>query len=211
MVHLTIGHKLLERCHGIENTGAFLLGTISPDAIMFRPGCERADKSRTHFCTGDEGWGYYTNYEDWQISLLESIRKFAGTVDRNFLLGYLSHILADIENSRRFWTPIRLSGDESKIGTFFSDCGEIDSRLLSVLDNAGELWSMLETSNLYCLPEIFTVEDNSVLISKMQSEIYHDRHHDTHYIPSIFTEPAASQFMDDIVQQTMELARVCSR
>jgi len=44
---------------------------------MFRQGCKRSDKSLTHFCVGDEGWGYYTNYVEWENSLNLSIRKYA--------------------------------------------------------------------------------------------------------------------------------------
>jgi hypothetical protein len=63
MVHLRIAQELLKVCDFIKDIGAFYKGSIAPDAIMFRKGCNRQDKSVTHFCTGDEGWGYYTNYE----------------------------------------------------------------------------------------------------------------------------------------------------
>ena len=139
MVHLTIGHKLLGLCPGIEDKGAFLLGTISPDAIMFRPGCQRSDKSCTHFCVGDEGWGFYTNYEDLQNSLFENIKKFTGTVDKDFLFGYMAHVMTDIEHNRCFWTPTRLTGDDDYINRYTRDGYEIDSILQDAIEDMDEI------------------------------------------------------------------------
>ena len=62
MVDLKIAQSLLKNSTKIKDIGAFYKGCLAPDAIMFRQGCKRSDKSSTHFCVGDEGWGYYTNY-----------------------------------------------------------------------------------------------------------------------------------------------------
>jgi len=206
MVHLSVGYKLLELCDNITDKNAFLLGTLSPDAIMFRSGCERSDKSTTHFCTGDEGWGFYTNYDEWEHNFFENIEKFKGTVDRDFLFGYASHIFADIENSRRFWTPIRLSGDETVKSAWFNDCDEMDSILLNSIHNINELWPALEAANndKRCLPGLFTADDNAALINKMKTEMYHNRYPNPEYAPSIFTASAASQFIDDIAAKSTE-------
>src|SRR5262245_47003533 len=105
MVHLTVAQKLLERCPHIRDLSAFYKGSLAPDAIMFRPGSRRSDKSAAHFCTGDEGWGYYTNYDDWTASLFANLPKYAGNTNEDFLFGYCGHILMDIAYCRRYWTP----------------------------------------------------------------------------------------------------------
>jgi hypothetical protein len=199
MVHLTIGYKLLEIYPDIEDKGAFLLGTISPDAIMFRSGCERSDKSMTHFCTGDEGWGFYTNYDEWTENLIENIHNFYGSVNKNFLFGYMSHIITDIENTRCFWTPARLSNDDTYKRTYLRDSTEIDSILLNTSINIDELWSILENSNKHCLTDLYSIEDNSIMIEKMKSEMYYNRYPTPGYTPSVYTIQKVSKFMDEVI------------
>lgn len=210
MVHLTIGYKLLELCPDIEDMGAFLLGTVSPDAIMFRPGCIRSDKSNTHFCIGNEGWGYYTNYDEWLASLTRNIRDLSGTNNRDFLFGYMSHIITDIENTKHFWTPIRLSNDQEYINLYIKDCGEIDSILLRDIENVNYLWSTLKNSNKHCLPDLFKIEDNSLLIDKMSSEMYFDRYPTPNYSLSIFTMSKALRFMDETINSILKHKECCA-
>ncbi len=203
MVHLTIGYKLLEIYPEIEDKGAFLLGTISPDAIMFRPGCKRSDKSKTHFCVGDEGWGFYTNYGEWTENLKENIHSICNSVNRDFLFGYMCHIITDIENTRCFWTPARLSNDEIYQTAYLKDCAEIDYILLNTNINAYELWTMLEASNTHCLKGLYTIEDNSIMIEKMKSELYYNRYPTPGYTPGSFTMPKVSKFMDEVIGKVM--------
>ena len=204
MVHLTMGYKLLDQCHGIKDKGAFLLGTVSPDAIMFRPGCRRSDKSLTHFCVGDEGWGFYTNYEDLQNSLFVNIEKFTGMVDKDFLFGYMAHVMTDIEHNRRFWTPTRLTGDDDYINAYFRDGYEIDSILQDAIEDMDALWSMLEGANRHSLDGLFTTQDNSFMLNTMRTEMYHNRSVNAEYIPSILTMPMVSQFMDEVVNKVIQ-------
>jgi len=199
MVHLTIGYKLLEIYPEIEDKGAFLLGTISPDAIMFRSGCERSDKSKTHFCIGDEEWGFYTNYNEWMENLIKNINSFYHSVNTDFLFGYMCHIITDIENTRCFWTPARLSNDDIYQRAYLKDCEEIDSILLNTYINADELWTLLEASNKHCLKDLYSIEDNSIMIEKMKSEIYYNRYPTPGYTPSSFTIPKVSKFMDEVI------------
>ena len=199
MVHLTIGYKLLNRCPDIKDKGAFLLGTVSPDAISFRPGCKRSDKEKTHFYVGDEGWGRYTNHEELENNFIISIKKYVGTVDKDFLFGYTSHVITDIEHGRQFWTPTRLTGDDDYINAYIRDCGEIDSILLADIENVDELWTVLENANKHCLPDIYTVEDNASMLNKMKTELYYNRPIDPEYAPRVLTMPRMLQFMDEVV------------
>jgi len=206
MVHLAIGHRLLDLCPDINDKNAFLLGTISPDAIMFRPGCQRSDKSTTHFCLGDEEWGHYTNYENWQDNLLKNLKGYTGAVDKDFLFGYMAHVVTDIESLRCFCNPIRLSGGKSGMARYIDDCREIDSILLNDFENINELWLALESANKHCLADLYSVRDNSLLIDEMKSKMYHNRFVDPDYVPSIFTLPRALQFIEAVTNKIMELS-----
>lgn len=195
MVHLTIGNRILALCPEIKDEGAFLLGSIAPDAVMFRPGGTRADKTATHFCVGGEGWGFYTNYGEWTQSLWAHMARLRGTVGEDFLFGYAAHILTDIENTRLLWTPTRQTGDSAYVDTYLRDCEEVDSRLLHAMEDTDALWRTLEAANREGREGLFTRDDIAGMLGKMQREMYADRRPDPTYTLSIFTLEKAAWFM----------------
>ena len=204
MVHLTIANKILEKYPDIDDKNAFRIGSIAPDAIGFRPG-KRYEKALSHFCIGDESWGYYTNYDEWFDNLICNINKLYSSVNKDFLLGYMSHVIADIENSRRFWTPIRLTNDDKHKENFFNDCYETDSILLSKIENIDDFWEMIDNRNNYFLPDICAAEDIVYMVEIMKSQIYSNRQPNSEYSPSIFTMQTAMDFIDDIVDKTINV------
>lgn len=204
MVHLRISQELLKCCDFIKDVGAFYNGSIAPDAIMFKEGCKRQDKSLTHFCTGDEGWGYYTNYEAWKENLFKSIKKYKGYVNDDFLFGYSAHILTDIECARRFWNPVRLTNDENYKNTYIKDCTEVDSRLMDSIENIEQVWSLLNTFNNNCLDDLFSIDDNKKLIDVMVNDMFAHRHPNFRYSPSIFTVDIATKFVEEISAQIID-------
>ena len=201
MVHLRIAQELIKGCDFIKDIGALYMGSIAPDAIMFREGCKREDKSLTHFCIGDEGWGYYTNYEAWKNNLFHSIKRYKGYVDDDFLFGYCAHILTDIECARQFWNPVRLTKDESYKDTYIKDCGEVESRLMEKIENMEEVWSLLSDSHNYCLENLFTINDTKKLTDVMVNDMYVHRHPNLDYHPSIFTVDGVTKFVEEISTQ----------
>ena len=205
MVHLSTAYKLLERRPDIEDKAAFLTGTVAPDAIMFRPGRQRSDKSLTHFCVGNSKWGHFENYEEWTRSLFDNMRKFSGKVNRDFLLGYALHVVTDIENARLFWTDIRKTNDPEKISALFRDCAEADSILLSEIENTEEMWRLLDNAGKHHLPGLFEAEDISVMVDNMKNEMYFNRYSDLSYFPSFFTISDAKGFINDIADRPLTL------
>ena len=204
MVHLSIGYKVLDLCPDIEDPGAFLLGSIAPDAIMFKPGCVRSDKTITHFCTGDEDWGFETNYDGWLENLSGNIKILAKSVNKDFLFGYTAHIITDIENTRHFWTPVRLTNNPDTKNTFFNDCYEIDSILYEKIMRSENLWNTLENANKYEIGDLVMIEDLSTLINKMQLDMYFNRNPDLEYKSTIFTMEKATSHMDMIIDTILD-------
>ena len=201
MVHLRIAQELLKSCDFIKDIGAFYKGSVAPDAIMFRQGCKREDKSLTHFCIGDEGWGYYTNYEAWKNNLFHSMKKYKGYVNDDFLFGYCAHILTDIEFARQFWNPIRLKNDENNMNTYTKDCAEVDLHLMERIENMEQIWSFLNDSQDYCLEDLFSIADTKKLINIMANDMYAHRHSNPNYYPSIFTVDRVTKFVEEISTQ----------
>lgn len=201
MVHLKVAQNVLKSNANIKDIGAFYKGSLAPDAIMFREGCKRSEKSSTHFCVGDEGWGYYTNYDEWESNLSLNIRNCVGTTNSDFLLGYYAHILTDIAYTNRFWTPIRITENKKYIDDYLKDIAEIDSRLLESLENKEIVWSLLRNSTNYCLPGLFEVNDLSILINEMATNMYNNRKSNPHYKFKVVTFPDMLDFIDIIVSK----------
>ena len=147
--------------------------------------------------------------------------KLYGSVNKDFLFGYMSHVIADMENAKRFWNPVRLTNDENKKQTFFNDCYEIDSILLKLLnslnslsnlsktENIDELWARLDNrESNYCLPGICEADDINYMFDVMKSQIYFDRKPNPEYKTSIFTLPIALNYIDEIAVKTIEAIKM---
>jgi hypothetical protein len=192
MVHLKIAQEFLAN-NNINDAAAFYKGSLAPDSIMFRPGCKRSDKELTHFCVGDEGWGYYTNYNDWENSLRNNVKNYTGRISNDFLLGYFAHVYTDILYTKYIWTPTRLANDDSLIKKYIDDCFEIDSRLLESLNNKDQIWAMLNETKEYYLPDISAPSDMSRLIDAMMTDMYFNRKSNRKYK---FTVISLSDMLD---------------
>lgn len=201
MVHLKIAENLLKNNINIKDTTVFYKGSLAPDAIMFREGCLRSDKSTTHFCIGDEGWGYYTNYEQWGNNLNLNIVNYVDMVNSDFLFGYYAHILTDIAYTSRFWTPTRITGDKEYIDDYLKDIGEIDSRLFGSLENKEILWSEIKNSKNYCLQNLFNDNDLSILIDEMINNIYYNRKSNPNHEFKVVTPTDMLDFIDKMVSK----------
>jgi hypothetical protein len=202
MVHLKIAEGFLARTDTVRNAGAFYLGCLAPDAIMFRPGCQRSDKALTHFCVGDEGWGYHTNYKDWAQSLNSHVEDLAGKTDADFLLGYFTHIFTDIHNSERIWTPHRLNPAPDHLNTFLKDCAEIDTRVMRGLRDRGLIWSVLKEPADYILPGIIKTGDMKIL-SEAFFRMYNKRRPRRRYVFSVITEHELNLFIEETVEKLL--------
>jgi len=111
MTHLCIAYNILNNTPQIKEPCDFLLGAIAPDSVHFRDNYESNMKKVSHLTVGDEKWGEVTNNEEWLENILiflqESKYKYKNEVD--FIYGYCCHIIADIQNNKKLWTPFRLS------------------------------------------------------------------------------------------------------
>lgn len=199
MVHLKIAQELIKNNSTIKDIGAFYKGTLAPDAIMFRKGCKRSDKASTHFCVGDEGWGYYTNYDEWESNLNLSLKSYADKINSDFLFGYYAHILTDIAFAKRFWNPVRLTHDNGNMESYIKDCEEIDSRLLASLESKEVVWDLLKNSINHSVSDLFIYDDVSRLIDEMISNMYKNREANLDYKFKVITFSDMTDFIDIMV------------
>ncbi|MFD0679258.1 MULTISPECIES: zinc dependent phospholipase C family protein [unclassified Paenibacillus] len=86
MIHLSIANQI----YGAEANPSFLLGSIAPDAVLVREK-GKVSKSKSHLLNKATG-----QTEDF-VTFYESQSKLSTDVNfKPFLLGYISHIVADI-------------------------------------------------------------------------------------------------------------------
>ena len=109
MAHLCIAYNILRNTPQIKKSCDFLLGAIAPDSFHFSENYESDMKKASHLIVGDEKLGEVTNNEEWSENVLNFLHKNMCPEKADFLYGYCCHVLADIQNNIRIWTPYRLS------------------------------------------------------------------------------------------------------
>ncbi|MBN2794661.1 MAG: zinc dependent phospholipase C family protein [Clostridia bacterium] len=107
MIHLNIALNIMEKTDLIQNKGEFLLGALSPDAVHYRANYESLMKFNSHLCVGNETWGNITNNEEWETNVLLYLKENENSKYLDFIRGYCCHILSDIQNNRKVWTPFK--------------------------------------------------------------------------------------------------------
>ncbi|MCL2775356.1 MAG: zinc dependent phospholipase C family protein [Oscillospiraceae bacterium] len=199
MVHLNIAQEMFER-QNIVDKGAFYLGSIAPDAISFKPGCKRADKKFSHFGIGGEDWGDYTTCDEWKNNLIVSLEWYSGKANKDFLYGYFSHVITDIETTRFFVGPVRDKRDDKLMEAYKEDCSAAEAVLLSNIKNLDELWTLLYQSNQYCLPEFFDCHDISSMIDFMKNTLYSDMPVKPDYKANIYSTQNFMEFVENTIK-----------
>ena len=109
MTHLIIADRINSIfVKEITNAPQFYVGSIAPDAVHNRLDYISDYKKASHLCVGEERWGMITNNDEWNNSIIHFFNKHKKTENQDFVLGYCSHILADMYNNITVWTPYRL-------------------------------------------------------------------------------------------------------
>jgi len=92
--------------------------------------------------------GEVTKNDEWKENVLKFYNTWKNSdISLSFLKGYVSHILGDIANNIKFWTPFRekfLTTEESLVNLWGSDYHregiEIDSRLFLTVKDDKTIW-----------------------------------------------------------------------
>jgi len=97
MTHLIVADNVSKVfAKHIKNLPQFYLGNIAPDAVHNRANYISDYKKDSHLCVGDEKWGMTTNTDEWKNNIIDFLNKHKNSENRDFILGYCCHILADI-------------------------------------------------------------------------------------------------------------------
>ncbi|MCG8484460.1 MAG: zinc dependent phospholipase C family protein [Clostridia bacterium] len=174
MTHLYIAYNIIKKVPHLKKPNDFMLGAIAPDSVHFRINYESDMKFNSHLCVGNEKWGRVTNNDEWRENVLFFLQENKHSQNVDFIYGYCSHILADIQNNMKVWMPFRKKIKdkmEKGIGSMYhQESYAIDYKLyLHPLRKV--IWKMLENSNAFDISNIVKeVEINQMKQSILQEQ-----------------------------------------
>jgi len=175
MTHLYIADEILSNTPQIKKPCDFILGSIAPDSVHFRNNYNSNTKKKSHLCVGDEKWGRVTNNKEWLKNALAFLQENKHMENIDFIYGYCSHILADIQNNIKIWTPFLLENKEALekgMGSIYhQESYDIDYALYLLNPQQKLIWQLLEDATGYDIPNVVVGEE----INKMKHDILHSQ------------------------------------
>ncbi|MEA4963746.1 zinc dependent phospholipase C family protein [Lutispora sp.] len=182
MTHLYIAYNILSNTPQIKKPCDFMIGALAPDSVHFRDNYNSSMKKKSNLCVGDEKWGRFTNNQEWLENVLAFLQKNKHMEEADFIYGYCSHILADIQNNIKIWTPFLLKNREALekgIGSIYHEesCA-MDYALYLLNPRQKEMWEVLEDSVGYDIPNVVVADE----INKMKQSVLHSQFLDKEYV-----------------------------
>lgn len=175
MVHLYIAYKILSKTSQIKNASDFIMGSLAPDSVQFRDNYVGNMKKESHLCVGNETWGSITNNHEWQENVLAFLHDNKYEKNSDFIYGYCSHILADIQNNINIWIPFKIENKdflESGAGNVYGqELYNLDNKLYLMHPHKEIIWDLLINASGYNIKNV--VFDGE--INKMKDSILNDQ------------------------------------
>lgn len=174
MTHLYIAYNIINKTPYLKKPNDFMLGALAPDSVHFRNNYVSDMKFNSHLCIGNEKWGSVTNNEEWLKNVLSFLDEHKKSDNADFIYGYCCHILADIQNNKKIWTPfIKENRDKFKkgFGSKYHEESFIIDYELYLLPQRRLIWKMLENSTAFDVLNIV----KEVEINQMKQSILQDQ------------------------------------
>jgi len=148
MIHFTIAYRMFDG-HPHQD---FLLGSIAPDAVHFSSDKSAKVISHLHNTRGNSpDWSGLIDFYDNRIN------DFKGDSYKMFILGYLSHIIAD-----NLWGEYKhelSSSDKSVLGAIWIEENQYDFNLMRTVPWRDVVESQVTTATLYELSGIYNLNE----------------------------------------------------
>ncbi len=160
MTHLIVSESISKTFASyIKSLPQFYLGSIAPDAVHQRANYTSEYKKNSHLITGDEQWGFITDTDTWRGNVIEFLLRNRHSENHDFILGYCSHVLTDIQNTILVWNPFKIMyADELKEINYgnihHQENNKLDIELALTYENREEFWVHLANSKSIDLPNI---------------------------------------------------------
>jgi len=160
MTHLIISENISRIfASDIKSLPQFYLGSIAPDAAHQRANYISDYKKASHLITGDEQWGMITDTDTWKDKIIEFLLKNRHSENHDFILGYCSHVLTDLQNTILVWNPFKIKYADELIEISYGnkhhqECNKLDIELAQTYENREEFWFHLANSKSIDIPNI---------------------------------------------------------
>lgn len=165
MVHILAADRVLEYFPIIEDYSTYILGTIAPDAVHSNPDYTTKWKERSHLFAENHQWGMIDSLEaieEWLGNIKKYYMENRGRYNRDFLLGYIVHLMVDVYNSMHFYAPLKKTAqnDSGEIMERYKRevCG-INFYLLSQYEKQRDLRRVLDDGKAVTLQGVIDRED----------------------------------------------------
>ncbi|HEX2946133.1 MAG TPA: hypothetical protein VHT96_09295 [Clostridia bacterium] len=139
------------------------MGSLAPDAVHFRENYLSDMKKRSHLCIGSEAWGSVTNNSEWQENVLSFFNTSRNEHNFDFICGYCSHILADIQNNINIWIPFKIANNdflESGAGEEYKqELLNLDYKLYLTNPYRKVIWDLLVNAAGYNIKDIIFADE----------------------------------------------------
>lgn len=161
MIHILIAEKILEYIKTPVDHSTYILGTIAPDAVHAAKDYSPIQKERSHLFVEGARWGKVTSEEDfvkWSESIKAFYLKEHDRYDRDFFLGYIVHLLADIYSCKKIYAPFYLSIKEDydeKMAQYKKECFGINYYLYCEYSKEKNLYDILRAGRSCSIDGVF--------------------------------------------------------
>lgn len=171
MMHLLVADKIYtEKSGSIGSYGDFLLGSIAPDAVHMRADFTRERKRVSHYgFTKESHLCYFDAF----------FEEFSSDENRDFVLGYLVHLLSDMIWYHAVRVPFKekfLQAPSHGISmneAYYADCMQIEE-LMFWEDNVPRIINGIKESNAYSLEGMVDMESVNAWKEKLLLD-YHNK------------------------------------
>ena len=158
MVHLLVANSI--KCEKVNKTAEYFLGAISPDAVHMREDYKREYKTASHF--GIKNVGSLENIKDF-LKIIENAKE---DERKNFLKGYLVHLLTDKLWLDTLYEDVYLKNYESDAApsldireAYYNDTDQIDLALYRKMPQRNGIFEMVEKAEIFGIDKVLRSEN----------------------------------------------------
>ncbi len=190
MVHLAVAVGL-----GGDQSPAFLLGSIAPDAIHMRPQTDRESKAVTHLMSPADSADH--------VRLRQMLSEHSALPA--FAAGYAAHLLTD-----RLWeetmviqfrdaVPPELNEADRRT-LYYHETDQVDFNLYHHMAWRPEVWERLKRSTAPDFPPLLSADEIAAWRDRTLSW-FEDPHHEPHSLPYYISDEMVQQFITETIRQ----------
>lgn len=195
-IHMCVANMIMEKL-GKNVTSTYLIGSISPDAVLNRLDVKKEDKIQSHL--RDEGVK-----KSWE----KAIEMYQENAADKFLQGYSIHVMTDVLWITGVYKKVQKDiGDDFRKEIFLNDLHFIERWLFRRVENR-MLWNAVSKTKVNSMNYLVSpseIETNK--LEKLQTIKYTKSGETTQYLNILdildFIDKASSRIIREILKQTV--------